>query len=1229
MDIKPDGYVELQDSPQIEVKEFLENVIKDFDKRVETISVNSVITSMLVSKSSKFLLVGTRKGLVQVYKLNSKENYPFQGHVGKINCLCNLSDSMVASGGEDNKIILWNFETRRRVKIIAADDKVFAIAADEDKKIVISGGGAVRIWSSETGELVKEIKDHKGHIKGISFAKKGDIFVTAASDNKIFIYSANSPYDKVSEIVQDSSLGSFAYCPSNELNNREEKPILASTGEDRIIRLWNLSDGSHNRLEKMKSSIIAICNIENSNYMATACEEDGIGMLYIWDSNTGNCETYLKLNSVPKVLCSSSDGKYIYSGSIDKTIERIRLVEDPKRKDGIVTHDDTINGLLITPDNSSIFTIGEDNSLKMHSLQSNITIELRRYEGRPKCIAINKLGTLMAVGNEYSTIKIWNTQTQKEVRSLAMHHWAVTSVDFSRDNTKLASVANDATKSEGELLIWDLASFTPIKYATSTKEIRCVSFANSNFVVQATADTLHVVSCTAAEHKELKGFTQNISHLVLSHNQKLLISLGGNGMIDIWDLEFFTLIASLTALEETQEIGEMGNQMIAGLRDSIRPKQKRNIQRVPLLVSGCLTDSDEYLIVGTRYEELQFWSMRDKAMLGTVKLGTAIKHVALDPISEYIYVTSENQVISLKNPATTKGNDVSVFGPNIYSVFYVAFFKRVWSGDFQGSYPTHLNDWIILPWCVNIMHLFAYIVDIQLVNLSFKGKCKFLTTTSGISPLSIALETQNKELVDLIIKKIAKIIPRDSFVLTRLENDLPSLNELSTPSLSNLYKYAFLRSKQPGLKYFGILKSDESHVYPSVSYNIDCNNFLDKTNAKKSEEFLIYRVSSFRVNLTMGNVEGIRFLSSLIACTDPSVFEAPIIHTYIITKWQQIQSLMLGHATLYLIFLMILIYYTLIAADKSTETWSLILLGLINTVFLLIEGIEMSMGFQHFINDMWNWSDLARIFLVFIYLIEAPLWGGEFSRILLALILVFSFQRGLGFFRVFKQTRYMISMISEIVSDMVPFGIVLLFSILAFTFMFIVLSGISEAKGFEESLMNSYLLVFNAFNTDGYSDIEWISFYVATIVNPLMMFNLLVAIMGDTYERVNDEMVVADIQAMVSMIIEYETMVFWRRNSGQRMYLQLCTNVDQDEFALDLGLEKKVQTFIKELTSVNTKLTSINESSKTTQDLLGKKIADISNEGVETLSGIEIEIKSFKEKFADKLKALEEKVKNK
>lgn len=237
--------------------------------------------------------------------------------------------------------------------------------------------------------------------------------------------------------------------------------------------------------------------------------------------------------------------------------------------------------------------------------------------------------------------------------------------------------------------------------------------------------------------------------------------------------------------------------------------------------------------------------------------------------------------------------------------------------------------------------------------MALKGRCKFLSTTQKTTPLTLALDSKNKELIDLVIKKTAKYTALDWHIFARIEDELPRLNELATPSLSILYKSAFQRSKQPDLIQFGVLKTKEGHPFSSFSYHIDCNNFIKQDlTTKETEEFLIYRVSSFQFNMTMGNLEGINFLSSLISCDDPEVFNAPIINTIIRTKWNQVRPLMFAQAAGYLLFLVSLVVYTLSSVSPGTDTAMLALIGILNVFFFIYEILQLSIGFKNYISDL-------------------------------------------------------------------------------------------------------------------------------------------------------------------------------------------------------------------------------------------------------------------------------------
>ena len=54
---------------------------------------------------------------------------------------------------------------------------------------------------------------------------------------------------------------------------------------------------------------------------------------------------------------------------------------------------------------------------------------------------------------------------------------------------------------------------------------------------------------------------------------------------------------------------------------------------------------------------------------------------------------------------------------------------------------------------------------------------------------------------------------------------------------------------------------------------------------------------------------------------------------------------------------------------------------------------------------------------------------------------------------------------------------------------------------------------------------------------PLVMLNLLIAIMSDTFERVSNSMAEADGKELNSMILEQELMLFWNRNEKKKEHL--------------------------------------------------------------------------------------------
>ena len=70
--------------------------------------------------------------------------------------------------------------------------------------------------------------------------------------------------------------------------------------------------------------------------------------------------------------------------------------------------------------------------------------------------------------------------------------------------------------------------------------------------------------------------------------------------------------------------------------------------------------------------------------------------------------------------------------------------------------------------------------------------------------------------------------------------------------------------------------------------------------------------------------------------------------------------------------------------------------------------------------------------------------------------------------------------------------------------------------------MHVFLLDFGDFSPDEYSPLEQCVFIFGAITVPLVLLNMLIAIMGDTFDRVKEEQGRRDFQELAGLVYRYE-----------------------------------------------------------------------------------------------------------
>mmetsp|Transcript_35065 Transcript_35065/g.31597 ORF Transcript_35065/g.31597 Transcript_35065/m.31597 type:complete len:201 (+) Transcript_35065:748-1350(+) len=200
-----------------------------------------------------------------------------------------------------------------------------------------------------------------------------------------------------------------------------------------------------------------------------------------------------------------------------------------------------------------------------------------------------------------------------------------------------------------------------------------------------------------------------------------------------------------------------------------------------------------------------------------------------------------------------------------------------------------------------------------------------------------------------------------------------------------------------------------------------------------------------------------------------------------------------------------MVIFSVYAAQKEKNT-ALQGLSIFFDCFVLIyELIQMKLyGFREY------WSNVANIvdFSSSILIIVASIFGWALDSLdplavnwVVSVAIIFGYTKLLSYAKVFDNTRRFIRITGEIIWDMRSFIMMLLFIFFSFTIIFICLDEAEEFT-FGSMFLLSYNYLFANYESEGLTTSQYIFFVIFTLLLAVVLINMLIAIMGDSYSRV-------------------------------------------------------------------------------------------------------------------------------
>ena len=283
----------------------------------------------------------------------------------------------------------------------------------------------------------------------------------------------------------------------------------------------------------------------------------------------------------------------------------------------------------------------------------------------------------------------------------------------------------------------------------------------------------------------------------------------------------------------------------------------------------------------------------------------------------------------------------------------------------------------------------------------------------------------------------------------------------------------------------------------------------------------------------------------------------------------------------------------------------------------MIQFIELGL---EYIKDSWNIVDVLRIIVTVSWMIFKLL--GDPYQILVWILIMLNIIRGLTGFKAFDNTRFYIKLILQSLNDIKYFLIIFMYTTACFGVLFTV--------SIDEDVSFNHLWVVPFYLTAGNSDnmgsdmfnLKYISFCLALVINIVLMLNMIISILGDSFDQFQLMSEIIDYKEMGEFVLEIEQIKALVKPTERFQYLNICINPYKDEKGKWNG--KVLDSRIMTMNTQKAIEEKINESGNIFDSLLNQKISAVNDK----LFSLDLKINSGQAELKNEIKQLDEKMQN-
>ena len=362
-------------------------------KEIQSFDTDYNVISFTFSPDSKYVVTRGRDNSVNILEIDTHIKVATMTHEGAILSVDFSPDGKyIVSGSEDNTARVWEISTGKEIARMTHDGIVNSVAFSPDSKYVISGSDdkTARVWEISTGKEVS-FMEYDGWV---DFVISGDFEVTITSNWDGAVLRAIETATEEKLPLQGHMV----------VSHDRRYGVIAEFG-DTSIYIGEVSENEPYAHMTHDATVNSVAISQDGKYVASGSDDK---TARVWDSATGSEVSRITHDSKVNSVSFSPDGKYVVSGSDDNTA---RVWEISTGKEiARMTHDGTVGSVAFSPDGNYVVTDCLDKNARVWEVKTGKEVTHMTHGGELNFVTFSSDGKNVISGDTNATVLIWAWQ---------------------------------------------------------------------------------------------------------------------------------------------------------------------------------------------------------------------------------------------------------------------------------------------------------------------------------------------------------------------------------------------------------------------------------------------------------------------------------------------------------------------------------------------------------------------------------------------------------------------------------------------------------------------------------------------------------------------------------------------------------------------------------------------------------------------------------------------------